>query len=115
MRWRVDGGEEPLESLLPGPCLGQADADPAGAGGDPGWQIHEPGPDGPGPGPGERSGSEDPGGAGEVVGHHRADQPGAVGPEVAGGQVGQGAVFQVGVDLLDDRVLAVGPVRARCV
>lgn len=34
-------------------------------------------------------------------------EPGGVGGEVAGGQVGQGPVEQVGEDLLDDGVTAV--------
>ena len=39
-------------------------------------------------------------------------QPGGVGVETSRGQVRQGRVFEVGVDLLDDRVAAVGLVGA---
>src|SRR4051812_42224402 len=58
------------------------------------------------------------GGAGEVVREHGADQPGGVGGELPAGQVGQGPVDEVGVDLFDDGVAAVlgfgglGPQRA---
>ena len=50
------------------------------------------------------------GGAQQVVGDGRADGPGAVGGEAAGGLVGQWAVDQVGEHGLDDRVPAVGDV-----
>src|SRR5512135_2130423 len=53
-----------------------------------------------GPGPG-------PGGAQQVMGHGREDQPGPVRVEGAGWQVSEGACVQVGDDLLDDRVVAV--------
>ena len=48
------------------------------------------------------------GGAGEVERDDREHQPGGVGGEHPGGQVRQRGVLQVGVDLLDDRVPAVG-------
>ena len=51
------------------------------------------------------------GGAGEVERDDGEHQPGGVGGEHPGGQVRQGGVLQVGVDLLDDRVAAVGLVR----
>ena len=51
-------------------------------------------------------------GAGEVERHHCGYQPGGVGVETSRGQVRQGRVFEVGVDLLDDRVAAVGLVGA---
>ena len=51
------------------------------------------------------------GGAGEVERHHGEHQPGGVRGELPRGQVRQGGVLQVGVDLLDDRVAAVGLVR----
>lgn len=56
----------------------------------------------------EGPGREDPGGAGEVVGHERGDLPCRVRSENAGGHVGQRAVLQIGIDLLDLRMLAVG-------
>ena len=48
------------------------------------------------------------GGAGEVERDHGQHQPGGVRGELPGGQVRQGGVLQVGVDLFDDRVAAVG-------
>src|SRR5699024_5074644 len=51
------------------------------------------------------------GGAGEVERDHGQDEPGGVRGELAGGQVRQGGVLQVGVDVLDDGVGAVGLVR----
>ena len=50
-------------------------------------------------------------GAGQVERHHGQHEPGRVRGELARGQVRQGGVLQVGVDLLDDRVAAVGLVR----
>jgi hypothetical protein len=47
-------------------------------------------------------------GAGEVEREHCEHQPGGVGGERAAGQVCQGGVLQVGVDLFDDGVAAVG-------
>ena len=47
------------------------------------------------------------GGAGEVVGDGGAGQPGVVGGEPARGQVREGPVDELGVDLLDHRVVAV--------
>ena len=47
--WWMQSSEESLESVLPGPGLGQTEPDPAGAGGDPGRQVHQPVPDGAGP------------------------------------------------------------------
>ena len=51
------------------------------------------------------------GGAGEVERDDREHEPGGVRGERPGGQVGQGRVLEVGVDLFDDRVPAVGLVR----
>lgn len=53
------------------------------------------------------AGGQMPGGAGEVVRDAGAGQPGGVGREVAGGQVSQRAVDELGVDLFDDGVAAV--------
>ena len=50
----------------------------SGAGGDPGRDVDEFAADRAGPGFAEGSGREDSGGAGEVVGHDRGDQPGRV-------------------------------------
>jgi hypothetical protein len=47
------------------------------------------------------------GGAGEVVRDRGQGEPGVVGVEDAGGQVGQGAVDEFGEDLFDDGVAAV--------
>ena len=51
------------------------------------------------------------GGPGQVERHDGAGQPGGVGIEHARGQVRQRGGFQVGVDVLDDRVRPVGFVR----
>ena len=48
-----------------------------------------------------------PGRAQEVVGDGGAGQPGTVGPEPARGQVSQGTIDEIGIDLLDDGVAAV--------
>src|SRR6266511_5720776 len=63
--------------------------------------------DGRGPRPGVVGCGQVPGGAGQVVGDARAGQPCTVGTEVARGQVGQGPVDEVCVDLFDDRVATV--------
>ncbi len=42
-----------------------------------------------------------------LKGHDRTNQPSCVGAEMPGGQVCEGGVLQVGVDLFDDRVAAV--------
>ena len=51
------------------------------------------------------------GGAGEVERDGCQDEPGGVGVESAGWQVGEGGALEVREDLLDDGVAAVGPVR----
>jgi hypothetical protein len=53
------------------------------------------------------------GGAEQVVRDRGADRPRSVRGELAGGQVRQGAVDDVGQDGLDDGVLAVGDVGLR--
>ena len=53
---------------------------------------------------------EDAGGAQQVVGDRRAQDPGGVGAEAARGHVGQRSVDQVGEHGFDDGVLAVGDV-----
>ena len=53
------------------------------------------------------------GGPQQVVGDHRAQRPGVVGRESAGGQVRQGPVDQVGEHGFDDCVLTVGQVSLR--
>ena len=58
-----------------------------------------------------RSGARACGSAGEVERDDCQHQPGRVGGEHPGGQVGQRGVLQVGVHLLDDRVPTVGIVR----
>ena len=55
------------------------------------------------------------GGAGEVELDRGQHQPGGVSGEFARRQVRQGTVFEVGDDLLDDRVVPVGFVGAHCV
>lgn len=55
---------------------------------------------------GVKGASQGSGGAGEVVGHGRAGQPGGVRGEPPGRQVSQSGVFEVGDDLLDGVVPA---------
>lgn len=50
------------------------------------------------------------GGAQQIVGDRGADGPGTVGAEAPGGNVGQGAVDEVGEGGFDDGVAAVGDV-----
>src|SRR3954462_3260138 len=88
------GGQEPVERgpvLLPGPVGGQVQAQPPGGGRGPGRDVDERAPDRRGGRLGQRRGlGQGAGGAGEVEGHHGAEQPGRVGGEDARGQVGQG-------------------------
>jgi hypothetical protein len=63
-------------------------------------------PDGSGPGLGMAAAGEGSGCAQEVAGDRGDGEPGGVGGELSRWQVGQGAVAQVGDDLLDDRVAA---------
>ena len=60
-----------------------------------------------------RVAGEDAGGAQQVVGDRRAQDPGGVGAEPARRHVRQGPVDQVGEHGFDDRVLAVGDVGLR--
>jgi hypothetical protein len=71
-----------------------AAAVPGGAGGD-GDQVAA---DGGAAGFGEGAAGEGPGGAQQVAGDGGDGQPGGVGGELAGGQVGEGAVVEVGGD-----------------
>ena len=80
----------------------------SGAGGDAGRDVDEFGPDRAGPCFGEHALGEDPGSPGEVVGHDSCDEPCIIRTEVSRGQVGQCTVLEVGVDLFDDGVAAVG-------
>ena len=82
-----------------------------GAGGDAGRDVDEFAADGAGSCLAEGPGGEDAGGPGEVVGHDRGNEPCRVRGENTGGHVGQGAVLQVGVHLLNLSVFAVGLVR----
>ena len=104
----MNGSEELLPRLLPGPCLGQVQSDSTGTRGDPGRDVDKFVPDRRGAGLAEPSRRQYPGGPGEVVGHDRGGQPGTVGSEVPRRQVRQGTVFQVRVHLLDNRMAAVG-------
>jgi hypothetical protein len=63
--------------------------------------------DGGGAGPGVAAAGEGAGGAHDVVRDGGDGQPGGVGAELAGRQVRQRAVVQVGEELLDDGVAAV--------
>ncbi len=51
-----------------------------------------------------RAAGDGPGGSGEVECDDGEDEPGGVGVEPAGWQVGEGGSLEVGEDLLDDRV-----------
>ncbi len=59
-----------------------------------GWDVDQSAADGRGAGPGEFPGGGDAGGAGQVVGHHRAGQPAGVGGELPGREVCQCRVFR---------------------
>ena len=94
--------------MLAVPALGQVQGEAAaavagGAGGD-GDQVAA---DGGGAGPGVAAAGEGAGGADQVVGDGGDGQPGGVGGELPRGQVREGAVVEVGEDLLDDGVAAV--------
>ncbi len=101
-------GEQLLEGGLPGPVGRQVQPQAVGGAGDPGRGVNQLGANGAGAGSGMAGGGQRTGGAGEVVGDCRADQPGGVRGESPGRQVRQRGVLQVGDDLLDDGVVAVG-------
>ena len=60
----------------------------------------------------EGAAGEGSGGAGEVERDRGQHQPGGFGGEFPRRQVRQRTVFEIGVDLLDDRVLPVGSISA---
>ena len=111
LRRRVEVVAQALPWCLPGPGFGEVKAYFPCAGGDPGRDVDEFTSDRAGPGLAEGPRGEEPGGAGEVVCHDRRDQPGRIRGENTRWHVGQGAVLQIGIDLLNDGVLAVGFVR----
>ena len=76
--------------------------------GDPGGNHDEGAANGAGGRGGQLRAAQRCSGAGEVEREHRQHQPRGVGGERAAGQVCQGGVLQVGVDLFDDGVAAVG-------
>lgn len=82
LSWHVHGREQAFPGGLPGPFIGQVEPYSSGAGGGPCRDVDQLGPDRAGPGSGEQALGEDPGGAGEVVGHDRGNQPGGVRPDM---------------------------------
>lgn len=90
------------------PAFGQVKDEVAScAAGCPGGDGDEVAADGGGAGPGVHRAGEGAGGAEQVLGDGRDDQPGGVGGECPGWQVRERAVVPVGEDLLDDGVVAV--------
>jgi hypothetical protein len=97
---------EPFAFAVPVLREVQGEAAPAVAGGA-GGDRDQVAADGRGPGPGQGKRGEGAGGADQVEGHRGDDQPGGVGGEPAGREVGERSVVPVGEDLLHDRVAAV--------
>ena len=104
------GCEEPVERGLPWPGLGQVQRDSARGARQPCGDVDQGAADRRGRCSREpsRSVGDETGSAGEVECDHGDDEPGAVRGEHPGGQVRERPRFEVGVDLLDDRVTAVG-------
>ena len=83
------------------------ECDAPGRGGDPRGEADQFPADGSGGRFGQDAAGERASGAGQVECDGRQHQPGGVGGELAGRQVRQRGVLQIGVDLLDDRVATV--------
>ena len=82
-----------------------------GGGRDAGWHRDQGAPDRCGSGLGQGRPGDCGDGAGQVEGHRGQHQPRGIRRKSARGQMSQGGVLQIGVDLLDDRVVTVGFVR----
>lgn len=106
--WPAGRFEELGPTGFPGPVSGQVQGDFPCRGRDPGGDGDEFSADGAASCFAQVGAGEGADGAREVEGDGRQDQPGRVGGELSRGQVRQGTVFEVRVDLLDDGVLAVG-------
>jgi hypothetical protein len=83
-------------------------------GGDPGGEVDQLARDGAPSGLAQRGVCEGRGGPGEVERDHCEGQPGRVGGEPSAGQVREGRILQVGVDVFDDGVTTVGCPRPPC-
>jgi hypothetical protein len=94
--------------LLVVPALGQVEGEVAAAvAGGPAGDGDQVAADGGCAGLCVAAAGEGAGGPGQVVGDGGDGQPGGVGAELAGWQVSEGPVVEVGEDLLDDGVVAV--------
>lgn len=104
------GLEQAIERGLLGPGLGQVQRDPARGAGEACRHVDEGATDRRGRRLGEPPClvGDDPGSAGEVEPDDREHEPGAVRGEHSRRQVRERSLFEVGVDLLDDRVAAMG-------
>lgn len=105
--------EQLVKAGLPGPPPGQVQQLLMGRVRDPGRGVDQLGAHGRNPGPGVPAAGEDGGGAGEVERDHRAGQPGGVRSEHPRREVGERPVLQLGDDLLDEGVVAVGGLRGQ--
>ena len=104
----VGVGEQLGPSFLPGPVFGQVHRDAAAGGGDFRGDVNELVADGQGNGfPGSTAG-EGAGIAGQVERDACEHEPRCVGAENTGWEVWQRLRFYVGIQILDDRMLAVG-------
>ncbi len=88
--------------------FGQVEMEAPSGGGEARGDVDQGSPDGGSGGLGVEASSEGGGGPGEVVRDAGEGEPGGVRLELAGGQVRERPVFEVGEDLLDYRVLTVG-------
>lgn len=102
----VGSSEQVLPLVLPGLVLGQVQQLAPGTGREPGRDVDDPAVDRAGPGLGALTLGQDTGGAGEIISQCRSHQPGRIRGELPRGQVGQGAVLEIGIDLLDPGMLA---------
>ena len=93
--------------MLPGPAGGEVKCPLAGGAGQPAGDLQQPAAEGAGGADGVAGQPDQRGPAGEVVRERGDHGPGAVGVELAGGEVRERLVFQIADRELDDGVLAV--------
>ena len=104
---RADAGQGSEVVALPWPAGGEVQRVSAGVSGEAAGDLQQAAAQrSGGAGRGVRK-ADELGPAQQVVGQDREDSPGAVGGVIAGGEVCERLVFEVGDDLLDDGVFAV--------
>ena len=104
---RADAGERADEVVVPGPAGGEVQRPAAGGAGQAAGDLQQPAAEGAGGADGLVGEAEQGGPAQQVVRERGDHGPGAVGVELAGGEVRERLVFEVADRVLDDGVLAV--------